>query len=242
MREIRIYQPGDYQVGDTLLLSEEAGQHVGVVLRLQAGKHLTLFRGDNREFLAEIISVHKKKVSVSLVSQQRVNRESSRGIHLVQALSKGEKMEWIVQKAVELGVTSITPLITEHCAVNMDQERLAKKIKQWQAIAIAACEQSGRNQIPTVHNVLDIAHFFQQTQNKEGFILMPQAGKTWREYPTPSDDIFLLIGPEGGLSKKESQTGLNAGFKPLTVGPRILRTETAAISVLSILQAVWGDL
>lgn len=243
MRHVRIYMPGTYEPGETIELSTAAGQHVGTVLRMQANDPLTLFRGDNREFDATIAAVHKKKVTVDIHAANLVNRESPRLIHLAQALSKGDRMEWIVQKAVELGVTSLTPLITAHCAVRLEQERLAKKQLQWQAIAIAACEQSGRNQVPTIHSPCSFATYLQQCDARYKMVLHPTASDSLTKHiPSTQGDIALLIGPEGGLSEEEIDIAKEKAFHPLSLGPRILRTETAAIAALSIVQALAGDL
>lgn len=242
MREIRIYQPGDYQINESLILNSEAGQHVGVVLRMQAGDKLTLFKGDNQEYEALITDVHKKRVEVMITAQQLINRESPRVIHLAQAISKGDRMETVVQKAVELGVTSITPLITERCVVKLDAERMEKKRLQWQAISIAACEQSGRNQVPEILPVLTLDNYIKKLLSDLNFVLYPEAAKSWRNYTFDNHQIGLLIGPEGGLSDNEIRLLFANNFVPLSLGPRILRTETAAITALSVLQAVCGDL
>jgi 16S rRNA (uracil1498-N3)-methyltransferase len=242
VRTIRIYQPGDYQCGQLLELSPEASQHVGVVLRMQAGESLTLFCGDNREFAATIETVKKKQVIVRIDAMATVSKESPLHIHLAQAISKGERMELVMQKAVELGVSSITPIITERCVVKLDKERMAKKLHQWQSIVIAACEQSGRNTVPQVHQPLSLTQYLQEAQTELKLILHPGTNKTWRDYTLGNTDISLLIGPEGGLSDDEIITACAQGFQPLSLGPRILRTETAAITVLSVLQAVGGDL
>ena len=147
-----------------------------------------------------------------------------------------------MQKAVELGVSSITPIITERCVVKLDKERMAKKLHQWQSIVIAACEQSGRNMVPQVHQPLSFAQYLQEVQAELKLILHPGTDKTWRDYSLSNVNISLLIGPEGGLSDDEMTTACTQGFQPLSLGPRILRTETAAITVLSVLQAVGGDL
>lgn len=242
MREIRVYQPGNYKVGETVELDSEVGQHVGIVLRMRQGDLVTLFAGTNREFAARISAIHKNRVSVSIEKEQEVNRESSRVIHLAQAISKGDRMETVVQKAVELGVNSITPLITERCVVKLDDERMKKKRKQWQAIAIAACEQSGRNVVPVIHPVLMLKDYLQNQRPPLNFVLDPVAKKSWRDYAFLTAEVGLLIGPEGGLSVQEMQLLFAHDFAPLSLGPRVLRTETAAIVALSVLQAVCGDL
>lgn len=242
MRAVRIYQPGNYDTGQLLALSPEASQHVGVVLRMQVGEHLTLFCGDNREFEATIEAVKKKQVIVAVGSINDINRESPLAIHLAQAISKGERMELVMQKAAELGVASIIPVITERCVVKLDNERMTKKLNQWQSIVIAACEQSGRNKIPIVHSPMTLSRFMEHVDSELRFILHPSGNKTWRDYTIGASDITVLIGPEGGLSEQEVQYTFKHGFQPLSLGPRILRTETAAITALSVLQAVGGDL
>lgn len=242
MRVIRIFQTGPFELGETVALSADAGHHVGVVLRMQVGEMLTLFCGDNREFQAVITEVHKKRVHVNITAIGTVDRESPREIHLAQAISKGDRMEWVVQKAVELGVKSITPLITTYCAVRFDEERLLKKQQQWQAIAVAACEQSGRNYVPKIFPTCPLETYVQQNNATIKLILHPTADFSWRDISLAKGDISLLIGPEGGLSEAEVQHAQLHQFKALGLGPRILRTETAAIAALSVLQAVGGDL
>ncbi|MGQ3889094.1 16S rRNA (uracil(1498)-N(3))-methyltransferase [Legionella sp. CNM-1927-20] len=242
MRKIRIYQAGEYDIGQQIELSSEAGQHVGVVLRMQPDERLTLFCGNNHEFNAEIVSVHKKKVVVKILSSQEVNRESPCSIHLAQAVSKGERMEVVVQKAVELGVASITPLVTEHCAVKVDSGRFEKKRLQWQAIAIAACEQSGRNKIPKINPIISLQQYLRQPLPKLNLVLTPDASQSLKSLEQKIAEIGLIIGPEGGLSATELNCLINQQFLPISLGPRILRTETAAIVALSVLQAVCGDL
>lgn len=242
LRTIRIYQPGPYDNGHTVELSVPASQHVAVVLRMQQGDLLTLFCGDNREYSATIISLHKKKVVVAINSVQDVNRESPRFIHLAQAISKGERMELVIQKAVELGVASITPLLTARCVVRLDAERLAKKQAQWQAITIAACEQSGRNQLPIIHQACELETYLQLCQAQTKLVLHPMSAKSWRDYKLTDADVALLIGPEGGLSDDEVSLAQALTFQPLSLGPRILRTETAAIAAISMIQTISGDL
>lgn len=242
MRHIRIYQEGPFETGQIIELSPEAGQHVGVVLRMQPQDELTLFCNDNHEYQAQIIAAHKKKVTVRITQTTLVNRESPCHIHLAQGISKGDRMEWVIQKAVELGVSAITPLITAHCAVRLDESRLAKKQQQWQAIAIGACEQSGRNRVPIVHDAVTFDTFIERHLTSLNVILHPRAHHSLNDIPNDQKDITLLIGPEGGLSDLEIQHAQSHDYQAVTLGPRILRTETAAITALSILQAKLGDL
>lgn len=242
MKTVRIYQPGTYHTGQLLDLSTGASQHVGVVLRMQVGEQLTLFCGDNHEFEATIEAVKKKQVSVLVGAMKEKNRESPLSIHLAQAISKGERMDLVMQKAVELGVTSIRPIITERCVVKLDKERMEKRLHQWQSIVIAACEQSGRNTVPAVHQQVNLEEYLREIPGELKLILHPGSKKNWRDLILDPSSIALLVGPEGGFSDQEVQLVSQYGFQPLSLGPRILRTETAAITALSVLQAVGGDL
>lgn len=242
MRTIRIYQKGLYQEGEQLTLEAAQSHHVASVLRMQKEQYLTVFPGNNIEFHAQIIDIKKKSVIVKLLSAQTVNRESPRAIHLAQAISKGDKMEWVVQKAVELGVASITPIYTSRSVVKLDKERLQKKQQQWQAIAIAACEQSGRNTIPEIKEAMSINCLLANKPTAHCFILDPYEGNSCKTTHFDQGDLLLLIGPEGGFSPEEVKQAKQAQFQSLSLGPRILRTETAAITALSLLQAFCGDL
>lgn len=247
MRTIRIYQGGDFQVGDQVTLLPAAAHHVSLVLRMREGESLRLFSGDNQEFEAKLLSVKKKEVIVELLDVFAINRESSKATHLAQAISKGDKMEWVVQKAVELGVTSISPLITKRCVVKLDEDRMHKKREQWQALAIAACEQSGRNVVPLIHQILPLSRYLEKKGAFTHFVLYPEGKKNWQDYKSilldPHTDLGLLIGSEGGLDPEEIQLLLNEyDFHPLSLGSRILRTETAAIAALAVLQALSGNL
>lgn len=242
MRTIRIYQPGDYQVGQTLALSEDAAHHVGSVLRLTVGAKIILFRSDNYEGHAIITSAHKKHIQVTIETMTLVNRESPRRIHLAQSLAKGDKMEWVIQKAVELGVASITPLLTERSVVRLDASRLEKKQQQWQAIAISACEQSGRNHIPTIHATSSFEQFLTHCPATHKWILSPTAQPSWPPISDDSAELALLIGPEGGFSPQELACADQHKVQGICLGPRILRTETAAIAAMGIMQMLYGDL
>jgi 16S rRNA (uracil1498-N3)-methyltransferase len=209
---------------------------------MQAGDMLTLFCGDNKEYSAIIHSVKKRQVHVKIEAVKEINKESPLLIHLAQAISKGDRMELVMQKSVELGVASITPVITERCVVKLDKERMAKKLHQWQAIVIAACEQSGRNIVPIVHSPVTLEQYVSEVQAPLKLILHPDCTTSWRDYSIKGAEIALIIGPEGGLNEEEIKLACHHEFFPLSLGPRILRTETAALTALSVLQAVGGDL
>ena len=242
MRTIRIYNKGNYIVGDNVILSANASHHVSTVLRLKTGAYITLFPGNGAEYLAKIINLSRKHVEVFIESMENKNIESPLQIHLGQAISKGDRMEWAIQKAVELGVFSITPLITEYCVVRLDAERLEKKQQQWQDLAIAACEQSGRTIIPIINPATSFAKYLASVKSAQRFILNPETSNSWHTIQVSAQDLTLLIGPEGGFHKDEIKQAHTALFTSIALGPRILRTETATIVALSALQMLAGDI
>lgn len=242
MRNTRIYQPGLYQTGDDLFLSDQAAHHMGTVLRKKIGEHLTLFKGDNIEWDAQIISIQKKKVEVNIKESTFISRESPLQIHLAQAMSKGDKLDWILQKSVELGAHAFTPLRSAHAhPLKTDPQFLKKKQIHWEDIAISAVEQCGRNQLPLIHPPCHFETYLSTVNTKHRWILTPNTPYTFRNYALPQESITLLIGPEGGWSQQELDLAEKAGFLPLTLGPRILRTETAPLAALSLLQGISGD-
>ena len=242
MRTVRIYHPGVYNLHDLIELSEGASRHVARVLRMHPGDILTLFCGDNREYSAMITTATKRHVTVRIESVQPIDRESPCVVHLAQGIAKGDRMNFIIQKAVELGVASITPLLTQHGAVRRDSKQLAKKHAQWEAIAISACEQSGRNIIPRIHPPCPFDTYLETCSSKIKCMLDPAAESSWEKGSAKQGDIALLIGPEGGFDAHEIKEAKAASFHGIQLGPRILRTETATLAALSVLQALEGDL
>lgn len=242
MRTVRIYHPGIYNLHDRIELSEGESKHVACVLRMHPGDILTLFCGNNREYSAMITSATKRHVTVRIESVQTLSRESPCVIHLAQGIAKGDRMNFIIQKAVELGAASITPLLTQHGSVRHNGKQLAKKHAQWEAIAISACEQSGRNIIPQIHLPCSFDAYLETCSAKTRYILDPTAESSWQRNIAKQQDIALLIGPEGGFSQQEIKTAKAASFHGIQLGPRILRTETATLVALSVLQALEGDL
>lgn len=222
-------------------LPDEAANHVGRVLRMQVGASLKLFNGDGFDYAATITEVTKKAVRVAISGKQDNPVESPLRIHLGQGISRGDRMDFAIQKAVELGVTEITPLFTERCGVKLDAERLAKRTEQWQKIAISACEQSGRSVVPTVHTAVSLQQWLASPTKALRLTLDPRAAATIKTL-TPASDIQLVIGPEGGFTDTEVSQTAAAGFTGITLGPRILRTETAALTAISALQLQFGDL
>ena len=241
MRIPRIYQPGSLQPGAETELSDDAANHVGRVLRMQSGAELSLFNGDGFNYAAQIIETGKKNVRVKVVAANANPVESPLRIHLGQGISRGDRMDFAIQKAVELGVTEITPLFTERCGVKLDAERLQKRTEQWQKIAISACEQSGRSIVPTVHPALNLDKWLAQQTHELKRTLDPWAKDTIKTL-TPVSALRLVIGPEGGFSDREVELTTQAGFVAVQLGPRVLRTETAALTAISALQLQMGDL
>lgn len=241
MRIPRIYQPGLLAAGAETELAEDAANHVGRVLRMQAGAELVLFNGDGFNYPAQIIESGKKNVRVKIVAANNNPVESPLRIHLGQGISRGDRMDFAIQKAVELGVTEITPLFTERCGVKLDAERLQKRTEQWQKIAISACEQSGRSVVPTVHPALSLDKWLAQNTNELKLTLDPWAKDTIKTL-MPVSALRLVIGPEGGFSDREVALTTQAGFVAVQLGPRVLRTETAALTAISALQLQMGDL
>lgn len=242
MRVPRIYHSGELALEQTVKLDDDAANHVGRVLRLSVDAPIILFNGQGGQFDAVIVETTKKKVVVKLNAFSDRCVESPLSIHLGQGISRGDKMELTIQKAVELGVSEITPLFTERCGVKLTGERLAKKLNQWQKIAISACEQCGRNTIPLIHAPLPLEQWLMQPSNELKLNLHPRANYSINSLPSPDNGIRLVIGPEGGLSDIEIEQASQSGFDEVLIGPRVLRTETAGLTVISALQTRFGDL
>lgn len=241
----RIYVPGPLDARGRLLLPSRQSHHVARVLRLGAGDALVLFDGDGSEHAAVVEGVAGDGVTVSMTGHRRVERESSLEIVLGQALSSGERMDYTVQKAVELGVGAIRPLAARRSVVRLSAERAAGRVSHWQSVAIAACEQCGRNRIPQIGPVTDLETWLaQRGESRDGalpVLLSPRAEARLRDLPRPAGTVLLLAGPEGGWAPEEEAAARRHGFVPVRLGPRVLRTETAAIAALAAMQALWGD-
>lgn len=242
MRIPRIFHPESLANNQQIALSEEAANHVGRVLRMTTGQQILLFDGSNQVFLAEIVEASKKHVTVKIGAAEIDDRESPLNIHLGQVLSRGEKMEFTIQKSIELGVNTITPLISERCGVKLDKERLEKKQQQWQKIAIAACEQCGRNIVPTIRPVMTLNEWLAEPSDALKLNLHPRATKSINRLELPVSKVRLLIGPEGGLTEQEIEQAAVDNFTDILLGPRVLRTETTALTAITALQVRFGDL
>ena len=241
MRITRIYYPHHLALDQMATLTDQAANHLRNVLRAEIGDVCVLFNGDGYEYHARIATLNKKEVQVQITENILCSRQSPLGIHLGQGISRGEKMDWVIQKSTELGVRDITPLITERCNVRLDTERWEKKRQHWQAVAISACEQSGRTDLVTIHRPQLLSIWLQTTFSGMRIMLDPQASKNIKHLVDPTA-IQLLIGSEGGLSEAEIQHATTAGFMGIQLGSRILRSETAPLAVISILQHLFGDL
>ncbi|MWP46120.1 16S rRNA (uracil(1498)-N(3))-methyltransferase [Gilliamella sp. Pas-s27] len=238
----RIFQPFTITQNSIITLDDNAFNHLVRVLRMKVGENIILFDGSNQITPAVIHEVNKKSVTVKTALTITDDRESPLNIHLGQVISRGEKMEFTIQKSVELGVKSITPLLSERCGVKLDAERLDKKVQQWQKIVISACEQCGRNVMPIIHPVTKLETWCTSLTTQLRLNLHPKAKLGIKQIPSGKQDISLLIGPEGGLSDSEINMTHRYQFTDILLGPRVLRTETAALTAITALQVHFGDL
>ena len=241
MRIPRFYDPQPLTVNSDIMLSDDVTQHVRV-LRLKTNANIILFNGSGGQYLATLQDVQKRSCSAYIDSFQETDNESPLHLHLGQVISRGDRMEFVIQKAVELGVNEITPLLSERCGVKIDIQRMQKKQQQWQKIAIAACEQSGRNIVPTIHETQELAAWCTGQEESMNLTLHPRASISINQLPDHINKIRLLIGPEGGLTDDEISLTEKLNFTETLLGPRILRTETAALTAITALQCRFGDL
>lgn len=242
MRIPRIYHPAPLTVGDVLDVSEDAAHHLSRVLRMTTDAPLELFDGSNQVFSARLSRVDKKTVEARVLSVRTEDRESPLHLHLGQVMSRGEKMEFTIQKSIELGVNVITLLFSARCGVKLEGERLEKKLQQWRKIAIGACEQCGRNRLAEIRPAMTLEAWCAEQHAGLKLNLHPRAEQRINTLPLPADDIRLLIGPEGGLSAEEIALTARYGFTDILLGPRVLRTETTALTAITALQVRFGDL
>lgn len=226
---------------DELQLPEEAAHHLVRVLRASPGDQLTLFNNRGGAHEAELIDAGKKSARVRLLKFHPDDHASPLYTHLGQVMSRGERMDYAIQKATELGVTEITPLTSERCELKLrGEERADKKLEHWRRIAIAACEQSGRNRLPIIHAPVTVEEWQARIEADLKLVLAPAVSGTLKNNGT-ANKVALLIGPEGGLSEREIATACSQGFRPWQIGPRVMRTETAPVAALAILQQYFGD-
>jgi 16S rRNA (uracil1498-N3)-methyltransferase len=251
MRLTRVYVEASVAAGKRLVVAGSAANHITRVLRLRSGDALTVFDGSGGEFGARIEEFRKDSVVVMVEEHRQVDRESPLPLTLAQGISRGERMDWVIQKATELGTSRIVPLFTKRSMVRLDERQAERKLQHWRAIAIAACEQCGRNKIPELATPIDFFDVLPADDAGATRLLLSPTGDLRIEdladvgqdsAPGVRKGITVLIGPEGGLEEAEQEAALAAGFKAVRLGPRVLRTETAAIAALTIIQRYFGDL
>jgi len=240
MRIPRIFTNQALISNTTLALAEAQSHYLSKVLRMQVGRELILFNGEGGEFNAEISGIHKKHVDVLVKNFSPENRQSYLHLELAIGVSRGERMDWVLQKATELGVTKITPLITERTEVKLNGERADKKMEHWQQIIISACEQCQRNLLPELSAPQSYSDWISQCDSELKFVLHHRDNQGFSKDKS-AKNISLLIGPEGGLDNDEIAQAVAKNFSPLTLGPRVLRTETAPVAAISLVQYLWGD-
>lgn len=243
MSQHRFYSPDTLVVGAMVSLPEAAAVHAARVLRMQVGDTAILFNGDGFDYQCQLTSIQKNNVSAQVLSSATVSNESPLNILLLQGISSGDRMDYTIQKAVELGVREIQPIATERSVVKLNQERAEKRVAHWQQIVISACEQCGRAYVPVVHAPLSLSLWLAQHPQHEAsrILLNPVGAKQLGQLSKPLQQIQLLIGAEGGLSAHEIETASAHGFQSIILGPRILRTETAAMTAIASMQTLWGD-
>jgi len=244
MEENRFYHSEKLELKHVVELIVQTHIHATKVLRLKVGDQFALFNGDGYDYVAKVIELSKHKTSVEIIDRYEVNHESPLKITLAQGLAAGDKMDWIIQKAVELGIQSIQPLLTERSIVKLDRERADKKLEHWRTVAISACEQTGRSIIPDILSPIHLVQWLSnqnQTANSLKLILTPAKAQNINHLEKPSSPVVFMVGPEGGFSEKEMNLALSSSFVPVNFGKRVLRTETASVVALSIMQNLWGD-
>jgi 16S rRNA (uracil1498-N3)-methyltransferase len=241
MRIPRVYTTRPLVAGERLALEQAPGHHLLRVLRLQPGDRVALFNGDGNEYLAVLESAEPPHALLSVQETTTPRRESPLTISVGQGVSRGERMDLVVQKSVELGVQAITPLWTRRSQVRLSGSRLDKRLSHWRGIIQSACEQSGRVRVPQLHDGAQLGEWLAaHPTHATGLVLDPQADITLRDVP-PLTSVRLLVGPEGGLDTSELESACAAGYLAVRLGPRVLRTETATLAVLAALQTLWGD-
>jgi len=243
MAQTRLHIAGSYGANSVLELDSDKAHYLGRVLRLRVGDHLSVFDGEGNEFTATITAIGKTSATLRVDEKSAVRTESPLRVHLVQGISRGERMDFVVQKATELGVKRITPVLTEFGVVKLDAKRAEKRREHWQKVAVSACEQSGRVRLPLIDTPVPLKSWFgnKPKQVDSEIILRPGAATPLAEIHSPATKVCVLIGSEGGFSDIEFEDAQIAGFRPVSLGPRVLRTETAAIAAIAVLQSLWGD-
>lgn len=239
----RFFCPPPLPLTGTFDLPDDAAHHAGRVLRLKVGDEVEIFDGEGQARTGVLVEIAGKRVVVGELADSTVVRESPLRVVLAQGLPSGDKLDWVIQKATELGVSEIQPLATARSVVKLSAERAAKRQEHWQQIAISACEQCGRNGLPVIHPPQDLAKWLAQPRPAEDhkLILLPEGASSLHAQAQPTGAVVLLIGAEGGFTDTESDLALQHGYVPIRMGKRVMRTETAAIAGIAALQMLWGD-
>ncbi|WP_164503501.1 16S rRNA (uracil(1498)-N(3))-methyltransferase [Pleionea sediminis] len=241
MRLNRVFVDDELAENKLVSLPSDVVRHLITVLKMKEGESLIVFNGDGFSYHATIDSINKREVKVSIDRQESSNNESPLKLHLYQAVARGDKMDFTIQKSVELGVTEITPIFTERCGVKLSTDRLEKKLNHWQKVIISACEQCGRNQLPKLNRPKSLPELVGDSEVDEFMLILnPHSGKRIAELER-STHFSLVIGPEGGLTDDEVSAFEKNGCSSVKLGPRILRTETAGLAVIAIMQSIFGD-
>lgn len=240
MGQPRIFVDVRLGPGAQFALSPDAAQHVGKALRLKTGDHIVVFDGRGGEYDATIQRMDKEHVDVKTGAFRDAERESPVAVGLVQGLPEADKMDWIIQKSVELGVGWIQPIVCDRSVVRLSGDRAARREAHWRRVAVAACEQSGRNRVPEVRPTLGFMSWIALPSEAARWMLSPGA-EPLAARAAPATPVELLIGPEGGLSERERDLAASKGFEGVGLGPRVLRTETAPLAALATIHALWGD-
>jgi 16S rRNA (uracil1498-N3)-methyltransferase len=241
MRLSRIYLPDELTVGDTIELKGQAAHYLTRVLRLSVADAVTLFNGSGEDYLGEVQQIDRQRVLVNLTIMRNPGTESPLKITLVQAISRGERMDYTVQKAAELGVYSIQPLFTGRVTVRLDEKRQIKRLAHWRGVVTSACEQSGRAVVPQVLEPLTLTDWLACESDDQRLVLDPDAGIKLSDCKVAGDSVSVLVGPEGGLSPDEIEQMTANGVTGVSLGPRIFRTESAGPAAMAVLQVIAGD-
>ncbi|BCT11949.1 TPA: 16S rRNA (uracil(1498)-N(3))-methyltransferase [Neisseria meningitidis] len=237
----RFHLPENLSVGQTVALPDNIVRHLNV-LRVRPNENITLFDGKGKAHAARLTVLEKRRAEAEILHEETADAESPLNITLIQSISSGDRMDFTLQKSVELGVTAIQPVISERCIVRLDGERAAKRLARWQEIVISACEQSGRNTVPPVLPIIGYREALDKMPSESTKLIMSiNRARKLGDIRQPSGAIVFMVGPEGGWTEQEEQQAFEAGFQAVTLGKRILRTETAPLAALAAMQTLWGD-
>lgn len=237
----RFHLPENLSVGQTVALPDNIVRHLNV-LRVRPNENITLFDGKGKAHAARLTVLEKRRAEAEILHEDTTDNESPLNITLIQSISSGDRMDFTLQKSVELGVTAIQPVISERCIVRLDGERAAKRLARWQEIVISACEQSGRNTVPPVLPIIGYREALDKMPSESTKLIMSiNRARKLADIRHPSGAIVFMVGPEGGWTEQEEQQAFEAGFQAVTLGKRILRTETAPLAAIAAMQTLWGD-